>query len=281
MSQGSEAPDGLPIIQYWHSGDVPADVTERIETFNRQNRELRHLVFDRAGADRFIADHYGDRELSAFRACAVPSMQADYFRYCSVLAMGGVYADVSYRCLQPLWKIGPGGQLFSVIPRRSPVPGKLVINGLFAFGVHGHPLLKLTLEIVTANIEGRIAEKVQLVTGPWIFSALAILKQLGADDSLRREALVHGMDRMADVFCREFSAVIPTPEGRRAVPTLIPCMFDAIGSYERICTAFEGVSIASITEVSAYIEAPARSLSYKQSDDYWISWQGQGRSIFR
>ncbi|HSN78450.1 MAG TPA: DNA topoisomerase, partial [Anaerolineae bacterium] len=34
--------------------------------------------------------------------CAIPAMQADYFRYCAALADGGVWADVDLRCQRAL-----------------------------------------------------------------------------------------------------------------------------------------------------------------------------------
>src|SRR5690348_1645791 len=92
----------LPIIQYWHSEQVPEQIAELTATFRDLNPALPHLVFSEAKAEEFIAEHFEAREVAAFRSCAVPAMQADYFRYCAALALGGIYSDVSFYCRCPL-----------------------------------------------------------------------------------------------------------------------------------------------------------------------------------
>lgn len=104
-----------PIIQYWDSGSPPEEVAELIETFREHNPDTPHLVFSESEAERFIAEHFGPREVEAFRACALPAMQADYLRYCAVFALGGIYADADCEChraLQPLVDRSEGGHLF-------------------------------------------------------------------------------------------------------------------------------------------------------------------------
>jgi mannosyltransferase OCH1-like enzyme len=177
MAETADRVAPLPIVQYWHGSEPPTEVTELIASFRTHNPELPHLLFDRAGAEEFIAERFSERELGAFRTCAVPAMQADYFRYCAVLALGGIYADVGFRCLRPLQglvKESADAQLFKR-------PRGHLINGLFIFKLPGHPLLRLALDIATTNIEQRIMEQVWAVTGPGIFTGLHIHCQQGLD----------------------------------------------------------------------------------------------------
>lgn len=244
----------MVIVQYWHSEEVPADVAELIGTFRDRNPDLRHLLFHQTDAATFIADHFGERELAAFRSCAVPAMQADYFRYCAVLTLGGVYSDVSFRCLRPLRTLTDttaGGQLFS-----KETQGK-VINGFFLFRSPGHPLLRLALEVATSNIELRVAENVNLVTGPWVFSGLWALHGAGSFGAFRQTAASMGLERLAESF------------------------ISTIGDYSRVSKAFEDVRVAPLDTAMGWVGSQPQRPRYKSDDDDWINWRRKKLSIYR
>jgi Glycosyltransferase sugar-binding region containing DXD motif len=268
----------MPIIQYWDAPPRPGYIAELLETFRERNPQMRHLVFDEVAAEELIAEHFTAREVAAFRACGVPAMRADYLRYCAVLALGGVYADVGFRCrrsLQALIDATGGGLLLRQDPEG------FLINGFFLFNAAGHPLLRLALDVATANIERRPSQRVQMVTGPWIFSALWVLLRLGEDDALRRDAMEHGIERLAEPFVREAASMAPTPAGRKAIPPMVEPLFEAVGEYGRIAAAFEGVRIAPLETVTDLIDSSPDSLPYKRGETYWINWQRDGRTIFR
>lgn len=245
----------LPIVQYWHSEDVPAEVADSTATFRDRNPDLQHMLFSEAEADDFIAEHFTDREVAAFRACAVPAMQADYFRYCAILTLGGTYTDVGFRCLRPLQTLIDtidGGLLFG-----KQQPHRVIYNGLFAFTEPGHPLLRLVLDVATANIERRTAETVNLTTGPWIFTCLAEMHRCGSFEIARRQA--------------------PTPmfEG------LADRMHEAVEDYARVEAAFKGVRIEPFSLATDWIGTPETPLQYKESDTHWIDWPRRKGGIFR
>ena len=209
-----------PLIQYWHEPKPPDYMAELLETFGALNPELEHLVFDEAGARAFIESHLTRREVEAFEACAVPAMQADYFRYCAAFGLGGICVDADYRCVAPLWPImdGTEGQLFG--------PGPILSNSLFGFRSPGHSLLELTREIATALIEQRFPGTVAEVTGPWIFSILHRLHaHLGKP----------GLPRVLD-----------SPERRALMEVVVA----TIGSDERLAQAFEGVRVSDGSDAS-------------------------------
>lgn len=267
----------LTIAQYWDADEVPDYLQELIATFRDRNPEMEHRVFSERTATEFIAEHVGEREAAAFRACAVPTMQSDYFRYCAVYVLGGVYADVGFRCLAPL---GPmlerlgGGRVFRVQP-----PGYL-LSGLFLYDVPGHPLPRLVIDVATANIERRASRLVQMVTGPWILSGLSLLHRLGSLDGFRRDVADRGIDTLLGPFCREAPTMAPTRAAGQAVPSMARPLFEAVGDYRRVEEAFEGVRITPYAMVKDWVREPSPSLPYKESDRYWINWQRE-RSIFR
>jgi mannosyltransferase OCH1-like enzyme len=240
------------IVQYWHSQDPPAEVRELTASFRELNPDLQHRVFDESEAEAFIAAHFSSRELAAFRACAVPAMQADYFRYCAVLALGGFYADAGFACRRPLASLldlVEDGILFR--------QGAQVINGFFAFAAPGHPLLQLTLEVATANIEGRVAETVNKVTGPFIFTILAAIDRADSLEQARRRVAGGGME------------------------PLVNGMLDAIGERERLTRAFDQVRIEPIELAREWIARPSTARTYKQAETAWVGWHRRKGSIFR
>jgi mannosyltransferase OCH1-like enzyme len=176
----------LPIIQYWHSEDLSPEIAHLTATFRDCNPAVRHVVFCESEAEEFIAEHLTEPEVAAFRSCAVLAMEADYFRYYAVLMLGGVYSDADFRCLCPLQALietTEGGLLFRQ------APSGYLINAFFLFKAPGHPLLRLALDVATANIERCAAPRVNLVTSPWVFSGLSALHRLGPFDAFRQAAL--------------------------------------------------------------------------------------------
>ena len=253
MRRDDDKDTKLPIIQYWHSPDVPADVAELIASVAEKNPDLHHLVFNEASAEEFIGEHFGAREVEAFRACAVPAMQADYLRYCAVFALGGIYVDADYRCVQcfsPLVARVDEGLLFKR-------PSGVLFNGLFLFKVLRHPLLRLVLDVVTSNIERRGSDGIWWLSGPGMLTTLTELRRLGSFRATRQAAAERG-------FARQVEGII-----------------QAIGDYERVREAFKGIHVVRYNAETDCIEAPEVPPLYKKGNTHWPRWEGRGEAIFR
>jgi hypothetical protein len=269
----------MPIVQYWDAGDPPDYVAELLATSRDRNPDMPYMLFDGARAEEFIGERFGAREVAAFRACALPSMRADYLRYCAVLALGGIYADVGYRCLQALQSllVEKGERL---LVRQQ--PGGFLLNGFFAFAEPGDPLLRLALEVATTNIELRACERVQMVTGPWIFSALGALHRLSSSGTHLTQDGDSGHEHLAEALRREALALAPTASGRRAVPAMVQPLLRAVDDPERVVSALAGVRVVTLAELAEGLrEAERAVLRYKQNETYWINWQQKKRTIFR
>lgn len=257
----------LPLIQYWDAESPPDDVAELLALAASQNVGMRPLVFNRASAEDFLAEHFSAREVAAFRACAVPAMQADYLRYCAVFALGGVYLDADFRSVAPLQKLLPdrGGRLFGrpEIPSGWPQdlfgenprvgPYRIVANSAFLFTAPHHPLLGLAIELATGNVERRIAEDVAVTTGPGIFTAMYLLDRLGSIDAFLDYAAGGVLGPTATLFC------------------------EVVGSHERVAAALADVQISPFAETREAVIEAGESLAYKSTDVHWVNHR---RSIF-
>lgn len=245
MPLDSHSEDNPPLIQYWDDPAMPDYIADLVATFDGRNPDMRHLLFNERTAGDFIAEHFGERHLAAFRACAVPAMQADYFRYCAVYKLGGLYADADFLCLRPLRGLleDGNGHLFEH-------PNGPVLNGLFAFRSPGHSLLAMAIEVATGNIECRSYASVAMATGPAIFSGLLRLYEAGSLEALR--ALAPGWEAAS--------------------------LDKAVEEHGPISRAFEGVRVAGRAEMLTWVQIPAAELAYKSEPSYWANHRG---SIYR
>lgn len=208
-----------PLVQYWHEATPPPEVVETLRSFSEHHPNMEHLVFDESSAKEFIAAHLGAREVAAFCDLAVPAMQADYFRYCAVHALGGVYADANFRCLGNLGWLVDGREKGILFGRQDPVPSALaaaynwrhpvgpfraVTNGMFGFAAPGHPLLELAVRASTANIENRVAEGadgVWVTAGPGVLTSIYLLHELGSIDAFLAYSAGSAIEATAPLLC--------------------------------------------------------------------------------
>lgn len=251
-----------PLVQYWHAEEIPDDIEELFTLASKHNPDMQHLIFNERTAAALIETHFSAREVAAFEACAVPAMQADYFRYCAVYALGGVYCDADSACTGSLMSLlDADGILFRNI--RHP---ESITNHLFGFKAPSHPLLELTIDIATAGIENRFSEDIPKVTGPWLFTLLARILQLGSVDVY--------LDQVRKYLNMHPDA--PVDHGRWY--NHLNSVQAVIGSYARVANAFSGVHVSPYKEVSEFVTRGSSHLSYKKTDDHFPNWKG---SIFR
>jgi hypothetical protein len=259
---GASSPTGdpalPPIIQYWDSDPPPEPIADLLLTFREHNPAFTHIVFSESAAETFIAEHFGPREVEAFGACLLPAMQADYLRYCAVYALGGIYADADYQCLralEPLVGGCDGGDIFFNHTRRIL---QQVLNGFFVFPSPRHPFLGLALEVASANIDARIAERVWpvghrvrqavgLTTGPGIFAFMYFLRELGSFDAFIKMASGTNVEPFARNVC------------------------EVVDVYDRIPEVFEGVRISPYEAMMEWVGHPHQPLAYKRTEAFWMN----------
>lgn len=240
----------LPIVQYWHLAEPPDYISESTRSFAELNPDRPHLLFDAQGADDFIAEHFTARESAAFRACGPPAMQSDYFRYCAILHLGGIWVDAGVHCarnLSPLLEESQGFEFF-----QSYVSKHLLLNGLFAFPVPRHPFLRLAVDLSTGLIEQRWEGKVNEVTGPLVVTAIYHLHRAGSMDAYIGEM---------DALQQQFKGINLSEYGRTAC--------DLIGDYGRIEEACNGVKVLPPEDRWKWVRRPVGRFPHRAQDRHW------------
>ena len=131
------------------------------------SRWFDYLRFDDASAREFIRENYGKRALSAYGTCAVPAMKADFFRYCYLHVHGGLWIDADLQCIGNLYPLlcscGRGVIAAGTDDRTK---GVRLLNGVLMVRYRQDPLMAAMIDRCMHNIEHRIANNVNVVTGP-------------------------------------------------------------------------------------------------------------------
>src|SRR4029079_7865280 len=117
--------------------------------------------------------------------------------------------------------------------------------------------LRLVLDATTECVERRAADKVHMVTGPWIVNILRLLLGHEALDAARREAAGQESERVVDAIV------------------------EAVGDRDRVEEAFDRVRIVPLETAWEWIAKPANRPLYKQGEAHWKVWNKGGRPIFR
>jgi hypothetical protein len=244
--------ESVDLVQYWHAPQPPDYMTALIDSF-RRHRKGSHTLFDQRSADRFIATHFSPREQQAFRDCAVPAMQADYFRYCAILVLGGAYVDADVLCYADVSPLLDEPFADGLLFRRD---NGNIMNGFFVFRGPASPFLRLVLDVATANIERRLAEDVWLTTGPGLFTYLDVLNWSGSFDAFLEEQRSHEYE---------------------AIPAFAQLLCETIGDFARVQDAFSGIQVSEESKLKPYFIQAPEPLAYKDTTDHWTRVTG---SIF-
>jgi hypothetical protein len=242
----------MKLFQFWDGREPPEEVKGWMDGFRDRNPDLDYVRFDADSAAEFIANHYGPREVAAFRACAVPAMQADYIRLCAINIFGGVYVDADNQCLQPLEGLlarAPNALLFTWLG--------LVNNGFMFFRHAGDAFIRACLALTLENIEARRFNIEFTATGPGVFNAIRALI-----DPTSLDEITASFDNSV---CRPWGFDELLEHARRSVEVTTP-----------LVEAYRAITLLHALAASPWIGADQPA--YKKTNVHWINWD---RPIYR
>ncbi len=256
----------MHLFQYWDTGTPPPAIAALLQSNRTLNPRMEYQAFNRTQAAQFIGEYLGPRYQAAFGRCAVPAMQADYFRYCAILAEGGFYVDADLQCIGPVDAVLPGDAEVVLFQRGN---GDAIVNMIFGCRQPKNALLAAAVEIATANIESRLFNNVWLATGPGIFSVLYGIRCMTPD---QRAAIVGGA-----VFRN--NSPLPGSGGvsERDIARLIDVCYAVLQRLQLdIDQLFEKVAVRRFPEDMTCC-TEAIDIDYKATSVHWTNWSG---SIF-
>jgi hypothetical protein len=187
----------LRIIQTWKThNSLPPIFAQSMDTWRSQNPTAHHELVD----DRFVwqwlsankrkfpnAIHHGREAIRT----------VDMFRYCYLLARGGLYADLDFYCLRPVAPLIAkyhnavvlGSLLMPPEGREHSIP-----NAWMYASEPGHPFWLLVLDLASKRLEDDYVER---ATGPILLRDAVMLYR--SVDSGQELASLGGVSAMADL----------------------------------------------------------------------------------
>ena len=238
----------MRLYQYWDTGDPPDEVAGWIDGIGRLNPDLRRQLHDRESASWFIGKHIGKREQRAFERIAVPSMQSDYFRYCTAWRFESVYLDVDFECLQPL------ASLLDLAPHAMMlVWDGHILASLLMVRKPGNAFVRACLDLSTANVELGWGKNAYMGAGPGVIQAIRLLA-----DPASRPLVDKGFD---NELGRNWQFDELMDRARAMFPDPGPLRQD-----------LAALTLRHVTEVAPWLATPVPD--YKSGPKHWFGWRG-------
>jgi hypothetical protein len=131
------------------------NMSRLIESFKQSGWEYQ--FYDDARAVEFLRENFPPQVLDAYESIMPGAFKADLFRYCVLLIVGGVYADMDVLLESHLDELltGDVGFMVPIDEPGSKIGHRSCLwNGLLAVAP-GHPFLAKTIELVVNNVRNR------------------------------------------------------------------------------------------------------------------------------
>lgn len=177
------------IVQFWHDLDeIPEDVQECLDSWEPLKKQgFKRVLFDDAGARRFISERLGGSYVAAFDLCHHPAMRCDYLRLCYIVTYGGFYVDADevyqgtdcnhFFCdsrlkIQPLCYDTATGMMIKpdvFVRKRGYSPDWIFyVNNNPLIAPANHPVIRLALNRATRILLNCVEKRpeIQSTTGP-------------------------------------------------------------------------------------------------------------------
>jgi tetratricopeptide (TPR) repeat protein len=87
------------IMQFWDQPEPPPGIARLMTGWAEAHPDFEYRKFDNQGARRYLAEHYPEEVLRAYRRVWHPAQASDLFRLAYLLREGGFYVDADDRCV--------------------------------------------------------------------------------------------------------------------------------------------------------------------------------------
>lgn len=115
---------------------------------------FQYLYYDDNHCKDFLLEHYGRRHFDVFQSISIGAFKSDFFRYCWMYKMGGIYADLDSTCLVTLktW-LAQYPNLDIVLARDDPTNLRAFYQAFIYCRQPGNKLMKQCIDKVMTNVK--------------------------------------------------------------------------------------------------------------------------------
>jgi hypothetical protein len=166
-SGGDEASRPIPrrIVQFWDSGEPPADVRRLMQSWRERNPHFDYQLFDDESAKSFVMRRFPIDVVRAFARARHPAQRADIFRLAYLCAEGGLYVDADDRCLGSIETLAPAGTALMLYQENY----GSIANDLIG-AAPNHPVVACALAMVSQAMNRGDTDTLWLSTGPGLLT---------------------------------------------------------------------------------------------------------------
>jgi len=194
------------VHQTFASSNLPEEIKTVMEANKKINSDYEFRFYDDSDCDKFIKEHYNDRVYRLYNKInpIYGAMKADFFRYCLIYEVGGVYLDIKSKIKTPLSDIITKDDICVLDLPKHHTATERFFEGRFSYEqwlliyAPKHPYLKEVIDHVCYNIENEFEpsfsffsintpskHKVINITGPDAYTK-SINKYIEENDVLHR-----------------------------------------------------------------------------------------------
>jgi len=177
----------IPFIvhQTFYTTKFPQQIIEIIQNNKKMCPNYKFIFYDDEDCIKFIKTYFDERTYNAYMMLnnCYGAMKADFFRYCVLYKIGGVYLDIKSKINIPLKQIiSPEDSCILDIPRNDLEPWRKKCptyeQWLLMFEPN-HPYLNEMIQQMVTNIENKYEP--QIPGYPFLTSKQKILQLTGPD----------------------------------------------------------------------------------------------------
>jgi hypothetical protein len=213
------------IIQYWDQEEIPTQVLDLMQGWQRGHPDFAYRRFDRNSAADYIGENYGQNARTLFKAVPHPVTRSDIFRFLYIARAGGIYIDADEGVRAGLGSLSGNASLRLAArawshPQRKEVSVTDALlgvnNGELAIYLNNSPIIACAEHHLMQNIAEQIISKLsqflsdgtsiltKIVMPPDIFNAFILSNLFEGGNFFSNASRVHVMHDWYDVVSREY-----------------------------------------------------------------------------
>ena len=153
------------VHQTFYTKVLPDDIVNIIKKNKLICSQCKFIFYDDNDCDNFIKTNFDKKTYDAFKRIndCYGAMKADFFRYCILYKIGGIYLDIKSSINVPIFSlIMPDDICLLDIPRNDLEPWRInnpTYEQWLLIFASGHPYLQSMIELMVNYIENKYEPK--------------------------------------------------------------------------------------------------------------------------
>jgi tetratricopeptide (TPR) repeat protein len=153
------------IVQFWDQKQPPPEIVRLLRTWEEAHPGYQYSRFDNSAARDYLATHYPDVVLNAYRSAAHPAQASDLFRLAYLYREGGYYADADDQCVGNVSSVTPPDVV--LIAHQEHLA---TLGNNFLGCVPGEPVIGRALTLAIETLTHGYNDNIWLATGPGLLT---------------------------------------------------------------------------------------------------------------